>query len=363
MALSAREALAHVKHALSSDQMPSVGGLRILNDAGELLVNMHSWRWLEGVQVDVDLHADQPYVWLPENVREITALVATSTLNTAITLTTPMELAQRRASTVSTSFHYWGALVFAPKSTPRENVCRVTSAAASNGTDGVVIRDGSQSVTFEINSTPFVNTDTRRLVEHDATSVDAQARLLVAAINDDNSLSVKAELRSGEAAGTFYIVGKFDGPADQDYFSVSQKAGASQPVVGAATDGQQGGAPTPRLDLWPTPGSYESDAFKAYCRAGWTPIRTDNDTVNVPSYIEPLYIQLVRAVALGYERDAEADVNLRVAQVRSGTVFMDARTRDGLTQPTLGPIENGAVQHDYGINQALWNFDSTGGPS
>ncbi|WP_291813841.1 hypothetical protein [Limnobacter sp.] len=361
MALSAREALAHVKHALSSDQMPSVGGLRILNDAGELLVNMHSWRWLEGVQVDVDLHADQPYVWLPENVREITALVATSTLNTAITLTTPMELAQRRASTVSTSFHYWGALVFAPKSTPREQRCTVSATPATNGSDGLLIRDGSQSVSFLIRNTVVPNTDTIRAVLH-STDRDVMAQRMVAAINDDNSLGVRAEYRN-DGTGRFYVIGKFDGPADQDYFSVSQVSGAAQPLVQASYDGQQGGAPTPRLDLWPTPGSFEQDAFKAYYRAGWTPIRTDNDTVNVPSYIEPLYIQIVRAVALGYERDAEADVNVRVAQVRAGTVFSDARTRDGLTQPTLGPIENGAVQHDYGINQALWNFDSTGGPS
>jgi len=48
MTLTAKEALGHVRHALSSDKMPTVGGLRILNDAGESLVNMHSCGGLKG---------------------------------------------------------------------------------------------------------------------------------------------------------------------------------------------------------------------------------------------------------------------------------------------------------------------------
>ena len=38
------------------------------------------------------------------------------------------------------------------------------------------------------------------------------------------------------------------------------------------------------------------------------PIRNDDDAVNVPSWCEALYLQLVRSIALGYERGQIGDV-------------------------------------------------------
>ena len=50
MALLASDAIAHIRHTLASEDVPDVGALRILNDAGQHLVNMHNWQWCEGAQ-------------------------------------------------------------------------------------------------------------------------------------------------------------------------------------------------------------------------------------------------------------------------------------------------------------------------
>ena len=118
----------------------------------------------------------------------------------------------------------------------------------------------------------------------------------------------------------------------------------------------------PRLDLWPTPATNEQDAFVAYYRRGWTPLRNDDDAVNVPTWCEALYLQLVRNVALGYERDAEGDVGTRLNNVRNTTLFADTRRRDSLTMQDFGPMQNGAASFDYGLNDQMWNFDQIGGP-
>lgn len=352
MALNAREAIAHVKHALSSDKVPAVGGLRIVNDAGEMLVGMCSWKWLEGAQVDVSLFPDQPYIWLPRDVREITALIATDSINTCVTLTTPVEIARRRASTVNTSFHYWATLVYAPSVTKRSYDVTINSATIGSS-QYVRISDGAYTIDYKTSGT---QSDVLR-VWTDSGDAVGRARNLAAAINDTPHRTVVASVPSD---GVVRITAEYPGGADSDYFAVSVNGGAFS--LAAPVDGTLGGAPRPRLDLWPTPASYEANAFKAYYRGGWTRVRSDDDAIAIPEWLEPLYLQVLRATALGYERDAEGNVAARIEQLRSSRMYMDAMRRDGMVQPVLGPIQNGAAQYEYGINQALWNFDSTGGP-
>ncbi len=67
MTLLASDAIAHIRHTLASEDVPSIGAYRILNDAGQYMVNMHNWRWCEGEQATLSLTANQSYVWLPED--------------------------------------------------------------------------------------------------------------------------------------------------------------------------------------------------------------------------------------------------------------------------------------------------------
>ena len=355
MALTAREALDHVRHALSSDKMPSIGGLRILNDAGEYLVSMHPWRWLEGEQVSLSLLPDQPYVWLPENVHSINALVSADTINANVTLTTAQELARRRASTINTSFHYWAALVYAPQGRKKRLNFEFTSGYF--GAETVIISDSGRVVTFHF--TAGTDTENDKYSLGDQFSEKNTAIKLVKAINDAG-LMCRAEYSSALGEGGLFIESRYEGRDDSDDWTLSETVPGFN--LDTTINGLQGGPPMPRLDLWPTPATNEQNAFVAYYRRGWTLIRNDDDAVNVPSWCEALYLQLVRNVALGYERDAEGDVGMRLNNVRNTTLFADTRRRDSLTQQDFGPMQNGAAQFDYGLNDQMWNFDQTGGP-
>lgn len=355
MALTAREALDHVRHALSSDKMPSIGGLRILNDAGEYLVSMHPWRWLEGEQVSLSLLPDQPYVWLPENVHSINALVSADTINANVTLTTAQEIARRRASTINTSFHYWAALVYAPQG--RKKRLNYEFTDGHNTAEYLQISDSGRVVTFRYTSGTDTENDKYNL--GDASSEKNCAIKTVKAINDAG-LMCRAEYSSALGEGGFFIESRYEGRDDSDDWAVTETI--PDLVLDSTINGTQGGPPMPRLDLWPTPATNEQDAFVAYYRRGWTPIRNDDDAINVPTWCEALYLQLVRNVALGYERDAEGDVGMRLNNVRNTTLFADTRRRDSLTQQDFGPMQNGAAQFDYGLNDQMWNFDQTGGP-
>ena len=362
MTLTAKEALGHVRHALSSDKMPTVGGLRILNDAGESLVNMHSWRWLEGAQAYLSLRSGVDHVWLPENFRELMSLVASNSLNAGISLTTPDQIARHRADSSGSSLHYMAAVVFAPKEV--EVYGTVAFSAVTVADDAISIDGDTDTVTFTFKvapAAPLVNTSREVLI---GATKEACIVNLVNAINDTPDLNVVATAAAGAAiceirqkvSGAF-ITGTFG------LTEVTDATTAKITVVPPVQTSGPGGAPRPRLDLWPTPGADKVDGLTAYFRAGWRSIRGDKDTISVPSFMEPLYIQMVRTFALGYERDSEADISRRLGGIRGSTMFKDCRTRDALLHSSYGVPVGGAASGEMSGASPMWNFGSVGGPS
>lgn len=356
MALTAYDALRHVKHALSSEELPSVGGQRILNDAGEYMVGMHPWKWLEGTQSYVDLNKDQDHIWLPENLREVMSIVATDGLNLSVSMTTPQELAIRRASTVNTALHYWVTPVWQMRGRPKHVFVKSTQTVEDNV--GPTISDGSLSIAFRSDASRQEPVGNTYYFKRGAGAAETTENL-VAAINASD-LSVVARIeQTSTYKGGFRVTGTYSGAADRDYWAFN-----TDTMISAGVDefpGVVGGAPQPRLDLWPTPTAYKKDAMVVYYRRGWETIRHDDQAIGVPTWLESLYLACVRAVALGYERDNEADVNARLSMVRRGPLFNDAARRDSLLVTTLGAMQGGAVQYDNGINP-MWNFDNINNP-
>ena len=358
MTVTAREALGHIQHALSTDQMPAVGGLRILNDAGNFVVSMHPWRWLEQAQSTLSLTSGQDYMWLPEDLREIVALVATDAINAGIHLTTLQEVAQKRGTTISSSLEYWAALAWVPRSTKTQFTIRVLTDTGTNASDYLTINDGSTEFKLSArNTTGFVTGNEWAWV---GGAVATQAQRIVDLINSVGEFTFTAKL-DPDYSDRVLIEAEFDGPQDADYISCTATGGNLS--VLKTVPGRAGGAPMPRLEMWPTPATSKKDVFLVHYRGGWKEIRSDNDVINVPTWLEALYLAAVRAVALGYERDSEMDVNQRLFSLRSGPLFVMARQRDMMTQPTLGPLCNGAAEYQHGVNSMMWNYNSVTGPS
>tara|TARA_R100000458_G_C8278389_1_gene254498 strand:- start:10761 stop:11564 length:804 start_codon:yes stop_codon:yes gene_type:complete len=104
------------------------------------------------------------------------------------------------------------------------------------------------------------------------------------------------------------------------------------------------GVPQPRLELFPTPRTTANgnDSFHgvddckltvAY-RMSWAQVTTPSSVFSLPQWMEPLYLQCVRAVARGYEEEDLATVNARLSEVANGPMFQVAVQRDSLIEST-----------------------------
>jgi hypothetical protein len=258
--------------------------------------------------------------------------------------------------------------VFATKEVEAYADVEIVSIPAAGST--FTIEGDSNPVVFNWVDDPSAVTNTsllRFVARSDTITIAACAVNLVNAINDTPDLNVYA---TGDATAALKVRSKVSGEYVTGTFGVAASApavielngGTSSPQAALNVSGP-GGAPRPRLDLWPTPGADKVDGLTAYFRAGWRSIRGDKDTISVPAFMEPLYIQMVRTFALGYERDSEADIARRLGGIRGSTMFKDCRTRDSLLHPSYGVPVGGAAAGELSGVSPMWNFGSVGGPS
>lgn len=112
------------------------------------------------------------------------------------------------------------------------------------------------------------------------------------------------------------------------------------------------GAPSMRIELYPTPTSTITNAFTLYYSRGWTELTEDGQQVTIPPFLESLYIALCRAFALGYEEESAAGVDLRISALAQGAMYQSAWKEDLAAQPTMGKLRGGIA----GKNAALYRW-------
>lgn len=98
--------------------------------------------------------------------------------------------------------------------------------------------------------------------------------------------------------------------------------------------------PIPRLELWPRSGSSDEALVIAY-RGGWREPATDDEVLSIPNWCNTLFVEMFKAVVMGHEEPEGGTISQRLTALRQGVVWLDAVKRDAMTQPELGPIENG----------------------
>jgi hypothetical protein len=111
-----------------------------------------------------------------------------------------------------------------------------------------------------------------------------------------------------------------------------------------------------RLEIHPTPSS--ADKIRIAYRARWTDLDSTSDESVTPDYADSALIACVRAFALGYE---EEGLEVRLAEVESGPIYMRLMEKDGLVQPEYGQIRGGALSQVTSRFNLPW--DSTADPS
>ena len=122
--------------------------------------------------------------------------------------------------------------------------------------------------------------------------------------------------------------------------------------------------PRPRIELWPTPATNDANAVTIFYRAGWKTVEDLDENLNLPSWLESVYLQLLRAFARGYERESEASTSARVAEIIAGPLFLAAVNRDKVSQPDYGPMMGGAAETvNYRKGTQFWNYNTVSGPN
>jgi hypothetical protein len=347
------DAIAHIRHTLASEDVPSIGAYRILNDAGQYMVNMHNWAWCEGVQETLSLTANQPYVWLPEDFREIMAVQTTNGLNSGFRMTTQDRLLQLRSLAVTNSFEYNGAVVYAPRGESAS--ATVTVGTVVDGNRLFIADAYNPSVEFHFMTTPDDNTATARHIAVAATAT-ANASALATAINDAPNLYVRANA----VGAVVYISHSRTGTRGNGLTFTQNGTAFTWDVMLTGIDD---GPVRARLELWPTPSQDDSDRLMVYYRRGWQACENDNALIPIPQWCETLYLALVRAIARGYERESEADIGQRIAAVEQSPLAKTAMERDKLSVPHIGAMRGGAAASVRVGYDHMWNFNSVAGPS
>ena len=351
MTLLVSDAIAHIRHTLASEDVPSIGAYRILNDAGQYMVNMHNWRWCEGAQATLSLTANQDYAWLPEDFREIVAIQPTNGLNAGFRLTTQERLLQLRSLAVANSFEYNAAVVYAPRGESATGTVLMRNVIA---TDTLTISDAyNPSTVFTVGT--GTNTATNRYVALQATDA-LMAAEMAAAINDAPNLYVRADVSGAVVSLTHARPGTRGN-------SMTVVATGGTMTVALTDTGIDGGPLRPRLELWPTPSQDELDRLMVYYRGGWQSVDSDNALVPIPDWVETLYLTLVRAFARGYERESEASIESRIQEVKAGPVYAAAQLRDKEMMAHIGPMRGGAASGVRATYDHLWNFTSVAAPN
>lgn len=302
MVLTMDQAVSHIHHTLLGPPSSELPAKQMVNQAGRHLVSMHAWEWL--------------------NERA-------TTLGVVGTIT----IADGTWTSATKTLVKTGA--FADYVFINGDEIEITDGTgATTGFRNVASRVDDDSITLET-SFGADNTDTDATFTQPRVLLPADLRHIIG-YNTTNSLVTGLKLTglqdildrrtSGIVASTWVTFGAVVHRKDT-----------------TVTDGT---IVRPILELWPDPATTASREFTIFYMAKWTEV-DDGDTLVLPDYCEDLFIALVRAYARGYEKEDEATVGMRVAAIKAGPLFNDAATMDGAMQPTLGPIERGAVQSGY----------------
>ena len=104
-----------------------------------------------------------------------------------------------------------------------------------------------------------------------------------------------------------------------------------QPNAGAASAALE----VARLEWYPTPGA-TPPTLNYWYRRKWVDLTSDTDVAKVPTWIELLLVECVRAVAIGSEK---GDTNERVTALMSGPIYAAAASEDARLRPDWNRVE------------------------
>lgn len=311
MVLTSAKCEMHIKHALGRGLSSQLGGPQeLVNQAGNYLVSMHRWKWLERPFAQVNFTAPISFTaatWT-ESTKTITKVAAFAAYT--------FQPLDRITITAGSTGVVLGSYEIASKTSNDVIVLAASISSTAANLTGV-----AGTISFNYAALP---SDFAELVAYDATASTQSFSL--------TTLQALLEMRASSVGfGQFAFLGA---------------------IEWAASASTAGGAPTPRLALFPTPTAFLLNALTIQYRAGWREVTDDQNQLSIPAWTETLYLQILRHFAKGYEEDDQGDLSMRLGIVTAGPLFTAAKRRDGLIQPSYGMLRGGALRTNssYPIN-------------
>lgn len=318
MTLTLQTIEAHIRNALGGDSSVEGNGRSIANQAGHYFTDMHPWRTMERL-ARLNLRASvtiSNWTWTESSRTLADSAVGALLANYALVQGDEFQLTAGTGATVG----------FYPIQTRSSANAFVLETSIGSGADGQADIDGT--ITTRTIALP---SDFRQLISRPRSIGSTRSLNIV-------SMEEVDKLRAGDSS-----------TSDTGYAAALMWKPSAQAL---------GGAPVPVLEVWPTPGTNANAAFSIHYRATWSDLSDDSDIAQIPSMfaMEMLYLQVVRAVALGYEEFDVATMSQRVEELKAGPLFRDACAADGSVQTSFGQQRGGAAQVEAFESIGAGNF-------
>jgi len=292
----------HIQHVLGGPVAGELTPNDIVDEAGYHLVNLHPWKWLAKRNIQLSLRPKETF---------------TSATWTQSTLT---------LSSISPA---------------------LTATAIQGDTVEITGGTGASAKLYEIDFDTTPTTTSVVLKESIGSGADTQTDITG---NFPNNLvelpTCMRDARSISATDAVINGLRWTTPEDLLRKRTSQvDVSSSWNYYGFVN--YVGKPPRPALEVWPTTTENDPKAFTMFYREGWVPGTSDLDVLPIPPYMRTCLFRLCRIFALGYEEGDEAgkkSIDMLLFEFSESPILKEAMMRDGIIQPTMGPLRGGAVQ-------------------
>lgn len=300
MALIASDVFGHIKHALSGEPAPEVSMRSIANHAGEWLFSAQPWKFLERPPARLDLRGTII-------ITAATWTAATKTLTATAPATAFLNYVQLDGDEFKLTSGTGATLDYYPI------VSRTSSTAVILSQD-IGAADGTANIagTMELPACALP-TDFASLE-----AIVASVGFTVTPVSHRELIEMRLAVQVMQSGSYVYAITSAADPLGQD-------------------------APSYRLDIYPTPTANSSNYFTIAYRSGWVRLANENEKLQMPSWIEALYLETARTFALGWEEADKEPLDSRLARLRVGALWQVASQRDGSVLFNHGEMRGGAA--------------------
>ena len=316
MAISVQKVLQNMSHALGGgDLSVEIDKFQVLNEAGEFLYSMYPWKWAAGRSALLDLRGS------------LSGSTATWTISTpALTLT---------QASAFTDYDFVDG----------DEIEILDGTGATTGVYKIASRRSDNAIVLEsaLAAGNLATGDIEWAIYPGTIELPLDCRDIISIQASSTSNIIRVKLTSLD--------------------EVNQRRGANaltqSPALYLASIVYSGSPPVPILEIWPSSGSNQTGALRIFYRSRWAHLYSDSAAIDIPEFVESLYVWIARAYARGYEREDEGSLHARLQEVMASPVFDVAKRSDGQIQPHYGPPRGGGAvihrRHRSGEHEWLVN--------